>query len=130
MARLLVVEDDPDIRELVVARLQRARHAVVAADNAEAALDVVRDRGAPDVAILDVGLPGTDGMQLLQQIRDLVGNGQLPAVFLSARVQEEEIARGRGMGAVYLTKPFVASALISTVDRLVSAVHGEAATSW
>ncbi|MDA8393302.1 MAG: response regulator [Actinomycetota bacterium] len=130
MARLLVVEDDPDILDLVVKRLQRARHAVVAAGNAEAALEVVREKGAPEVAILDVGLPGMDGMQLLQRLRDLVGNDQLPAVFLSARVQEEEIARGRRMGAIYLTKPFVASALLSTVERLIGSVQDGVGSTW
>ncbi len=117
MANVLVVEDDADIRLLVSARLRNAGHRVVSAADCGEALAVVAERGVPDVAVLDVGLPGTDGFALLEQLRKAPGAAGLPAVFLSARVQEADIERGRSLGAYYLTKPFVATALINTVAR-------------
>ncbi|MDP9418210.1 MAG: response regulator [Actinomycetota bacterium] len=119
MANVLVVEDDADIRSLVALRLRSAGHRVITAGDATEALSMVAERGAPDVAVLDVGLPGTDGFGVLEQLRATPGAAALPAVFLSARVQDADIERGRAMGAYYLTKPFVASALINTVARCV-----------
>ncbi len=117
MANVLVVEDDADIRALVAARLRNAGHRVVVAADGADALAVVAERGTPDVAVLDVGLPGLDGFDLLEQLRSTPGAAELPAVFLSARVQDADIERGRAMGAYYLTKPFVATALINTVAK-------------
>ncbi len=117
MAKVLVVEDDVDIRALVVARLRGAGHKVIAAANGGEAVAVVTGRGRPDVAVLDIGLPGADGFEVLADLRHATGASDLPAVFLSARVQQADIDRGRSMGAYYLTKPFVASALLSTVER-------------
>ena len=117
MARVLVVDDDPDILRLVQMRLAANGHAVLCAGSAAEAFSVLETSGAPDVVVLDVGLPGTDGLELLQQLRDREELAGLPAVFLSARVSEEDVARGRALGATYLTKPFVATALLTAIDR-------------
>ena len=119
MARILVVEDDPDIRELVALRLRGHGHRTVAVASAPEALEGLDDRGPPDVAVLDVMLPGMNGLDLLREIRARDGCTELPAVFLSARVQEHEVQAGRDLGAVYLTKPFVASALLSAIERVL-----------
>ncbi len=118
MANVLLVEDDADIRALVSMRLRNAGHRVISAGDGVEALAVVAERGTPDVAVLDVGLPGTDGFAVLEQLRTETGT-QVPAVFLTARVQDADIERGRAMGAYYLTKPFVATALISTVAKCI-----------
>lgn len=117
MARILAVEDDPDILMLVRARLRGAGHQVVTATSGAETLALVAERGAPDVVVLDVGLPGMDGLELLTRLRELPDCSTLPAVFLSARVQESDVAAGIELGATYLTKPFVASALIKAVER-------------
>jgi CheY-like chemotaxis protein len=117
MARLLVVEDDTDIRELVLARLRSVGHRAVGVGNADAALALVEERGAPELFLLDIGLPDIDGYTLLERLRARLDCVSVPAIFLSARVQPQDIERGRAMGAMYLTKPFVANALFSAVEK-------------
>lgn len=97
-------------------RLLRAGHQVMPADCATAALALIDGGGTPDVAVLDVGLPGLDGLELLDAIRERPGLGSLPAVFLSARVMPDDIAKGRAKGAAYLTKHFVPSELLGAVE--------------
>ena len=119
MSKLLVVDDDPDILALVQLRLQRAGHRVLGAASGAEALAIVAERGAPDLAVLDVSMPGMSGLELLSTLRQRQG-AEVPAVFLSARVQPEDIERGRALGASYLTKPFVASALLNAVERALA----------
>lgn len=118
MARVLVVDDDHDILTLVEHRLRKGGHKVIAVSTGQEALDVVAERGAPDVAVLDVTMPGMDGLELLRRLRGYEGLGALPAIFLSARVQPEDIAAGRALDATYLTKPFSGVALLKAVDRV------------
>ena len=125
MARVLVVEDEPTMRELVAARLKAAGHQIVAADSGAAAVDIVTRRGAPDVAVLDVGLPDTDGYTLLASLRDAAGAKRFGAVFLSGEIEQAAIDRGHGMGAIYLTKPFIASALLKAIDQAISPVEAD-----
>ena len=119
MARVLVVDDDPDILGLVQARVRQHGHQAVGAASAEEALELVAQRGSPDVAVLDVNMPGMNGFDLLQALRSKDGMEDLPVIFLSAGVQPEEIEAGRTLGATYLTKPFIASALLNAIDRAV-----------
>lgn len=119
MARVMVVDDDPDIAELVERRLRADGHQTVRAANGEEALKLVAEKGAPDVAVLDVTMPGMSGMELLQKLRDQLADPELPVVFLSGRVQPDDIEAGRALGARYLTKPFVASALLKAVNDCV-----------
>ncbi len=116
MARVLIVDDDPDILGFVQRRVQSAGHNVIAVGSAEEALTVVNTKGPPDVAVLDVGLPGLNGLQLLRALREQDAMTRLPAIFLSALVQPDDIKAGRSLGAAYLTKPFIASALLSKID--------------
>lgn len=126
MARVLVVEDDPDVRGLVTTRCRKAGHQVVEVADAAAALEVLAERGAPDVAVLDVGLPHVDGFELLGRIRALPGLADVPVIFLTARVLPADVERGRALGATYLTKPFVASALLAAIDRVTTVAD----TTW
>lgn len=118
MAKVLVVDDDPDIVELISLRLGSRGHKVMTAGRGTEALQIVAERGAPDLAVLDVTLPTMTGLELLVKLREATGDPELPAVFLSGRVAPEDIAAGRALGARYLTKPFVASALLKAVDEL------------
>ncbi len=116
MARVLVVDDEPDIRELITLRLRAAGHTVVAASSPQAALAVVGEQGNPDLAVLDVDMPGMDGFALLRLLR--TRQSDLPVIFVTARPGAEVLVRATG--GVYLAKPFTGAALRTAVDRAVS----------
>jgi DNA-binding response OmpR family regulator len=118
VARLLVVEDDPDVRDLISMRLVMVGHRVIAMPDADLALDSVEQFGAPDAYVLDVGLPGMDGFALLGKLRE--NDLRAPAIFVSASALDRDIMRGRELGAAYLTKPFAAHALLDAVDEAVT----------
>jgi len=124
MSRVLVVDDDPNLRELVSLRLQKAGHRVLTAASAGEALAMVDERGAPDVVVLDVAMPGMTGFELLPALCALDRMDALPAIFLSGRVEQHHIEAGRAMGATYLTKPFSANALTKTIEKLATVQAG------
>lgn len=117
MAKILVVDDDTDIRTLIETRLRRLGHRVVSAGSGEEALTVIAEKGAPELVVLDVLMPGMTGLELLATIRQDPDLNRVPAVFLSGRILESDIEAGRALGATYLTKPVVLSALASAVDK-------------
>jgi CheY-like chemotaxis protein len=124
MSRVLVVDDDPNLRHLVSVRLQKAGHRVLDAESAAGALAVMSERGAPDVVVLDVTMPGMSGLELLPVMRDLEGCEELPAIFLSGRVGHDDVEAGRALNATYLTKPFSATALTRAIERLTPVEAG------
>jgi CheY-like chemotaxis protein len=124
LANILVVEDEPDILRLVLMQLQLAGHRATGARSAQEALELVAREGPPDVAVLDVAMPEMNGLELLRRLRDQDGAADLPVIFLSARVQPENIAAGEALGAIYLTKPFEATALLGAIDRSVGRRDG------
>ncbi|HYN98019.1 MAG TPA: response regulator [Pilimelia sp.] len=109
MARVLVVDDEPDVRDLIVRRLRADGHDVTTADNAPGALAAVAIHGLPDAAVLDVDLPGMDGVALLAELRRL--RPDLPAVFLTVLWSGDDVARMRLAGGIYVAKPFTAASL-------------------
>ncbi len=127
MAKVLVVEDTPELRALLEVRLGRSGHLVLSAASGQDALELLAEKGPPDVAVLDVVMPGMTGLELHTRLRADPAYATIPVIFLSARVQPEDIAAGRSLGAVYLTKPVVISALTSAIDRVLqpaSAISG------
>lgn len=118
MARLLVVDDEPDMCDLLVRRLGRLGHEVLAADSAAAAAEMVDRHGKPDAVILDVDMPGTDGFGLLEQLRDR--HGGLPALFITVLWHGDVHSRIQRLGAVFVAKPFTAAQLQAGVDRLLA----------
>jgi DNA-binding response OmpR family regulator len=130
MSRIMVVDDDPNLRDLVAIRLQKAGHKVLTAGSAGEALAIVDQRGAPDVVVLDVLMPGMTGFELLPALRSIHGMEELPAIFLSGRVEEHHIRAGRAMGAAYLTKPFSANALTKTIAKLSQREVAVAPAGW
>ncbi len=117
MSRVLVVDDDPNMRDLVSIRLRKAGHRVLTAESGAAALVILDQQGAPDVAVLDVTMPGMTGLELLPAMRQRAGLATLPAVFLSGRIHDADIEAGRALDAAYLTKPFSGIALLNAVAR-------------
>jgi DNA-binding response OmpR family regulator len=115
MARILVIEDDADIAELIVHYLQNAGHTTVRLSNG---LDVVRQlRGDPiDLVLLDVMLPGINGMAVCDAIRADAGTAHLPIIMLTARGEEADRVAGLERGADdYVTKPFSPKELVARV---------------
>jgi DNA-binding response OmpR family regulator len=103
---ILVADDDPDILTLVTVRLERAGYAVVTARDGEEAVQVALDR-RPDLAVLDVMMPRADGYEATRRLRGHSETSRMPIILLTARVQEEDIARGIEAGADdYVMKPF------------------------
>lgn len=130
MTRVLLVEDDPDLRAMVEVRLRRLGHLVVSVGSALEALEVLTGRGVPDVLVLDVLMPGMSGLDLLVRLRQDPAFATLPAVFLSGRVLPEDIAAGRALGATYLTKPVVITALAAAIEQSLTVSAGLGDGSW
>ena len=130
MARLLVVDDDPDTVKIVSFRLQAKGHRVVGTTSAREALDAVASLGHPDVVILDVTMPDMTGLDLLAALRAIEGLDTLPAIFLSARVLPADIEAGRALGASYLTKPFIASALLASIEDALATTLNTHNSGW
>lgn len=117
MARILVVDDEQDVLELIVRRLRGDGHEVLSAGSGTGALDAVALHGQPDAAILDVDLPGMDGIELLHRLREL--RAGLPAMFLTVLWDGEVVARVRDTGALYIRKPFTIESLRTALDMVL-----------
>jgi CheY-like chemotaxis protein len=130
MAQILIADDDPDLRGLVEYRLRKAGHEVLAASDGASALAAVGAHGRPDLAVLDVAMPGMSGLELLAALRTRADLRELPAIFLSARILPSDIAAGRALGASYLTKPFVAPSLMAAVAAALGEEQPERAPAW
>ena len=112
MNRVLLVEDDPTIREMTRMTLERDGFVVETAGDGQAGLDAF-DRGTPEVVLLDVMLPGTDGLEVCRRIR---ADHPTPIIMLSARGEELDKVLGLELGADdYVTKPFSPRELVSRV---------------
>lgn len=120
MAKVLIVEDRADARALLTLRLRQSGHKVLSAGSGEEALLLLADKGPPDVAVLDVMMPGMTGLELHSKLREDTTLARVPVIFLSGRVQDDDIAAGRQLGATYLTKPFVVAALNTAIDRALN----------
>jgi len=124
-ARILVVDDEPQIRRFVVISLRAQGYSVAEAGGGRAALESLATLGA-DLVILDLGLPDLDGLDVL---RDLRGWSEVPVIVLSVRASEGEKVRALDAGANdYVTKPFGVqelSARIRALLRLRAAADGE-----
>ena len=126
MARVLVVDDDPDLLTLIGAQLRQHGHRVTTAAASHEALLIVEHDGAPDIAVLDVTMPKMNGLELLQRLRAREDAKELPAIFLSGRAAPKDIKAGEALGAVYLAKPYEIRDLLAAIDRLVV----PAASGW
>jgi DNA-binding response OmpR family regulator len=114
--RILVVDDDPDIRGLLRELLDRRGFSVLEARDGQEALRAVFDQ-RPDLVVLDVQMPGLDGWKTLERIREL---SDVPVVMLTARATELEKTRGLRAGADdYVTKPFGRQELLARVEALL-----------
>jgi len=120
VARILVVEDDHVIRELLVVNLKMEGHEAVTAADGNEALEAVVSRH-PDVVLLDMMLPGLDGWEVTSRLKADSRTCRIPIVALSARAMQADIDRGRELGVDhYVTKPFDPIDLMKLVESLTS----------
>jgi DNA-binding response OmpR family regulator len=116
MKTVLVVEDESQIAQIVRDYLQHAGFAVITAADGRVALARVRER-RPDLILLDLGLPGIDGMEVARQLRQ---SGSTPIIMLTARVEETDRLRGLDAGADdYITKPFSPREVVARVRAVL-----------
>ena len=123
MARILIADDDLDIRELVEFKLLSLGHDVEVVADGQAALAACRAR-RPDLAVLDVMMPGLSGLDAVAAIRADPQLAGLPVILLTARAQEDDVATGLEAGADdYVTKPFSPRELAQRVEDQIGRAH-------
>jgi DNA-binding response OmpR family regulator len=116
METVLVVDDEPTIRDVVVQYLRREGYATLEAGDGDAARELL-EREWPNLVVLDLMLPGTDGLALCRWIRD---RSQLPVIMLTARGEEADRIVGLELGADdYVTKPFSPRELVARVRSVL-----------
>lgn len=120
MARIVVADDDVDIRELVEFKLSTMGHDIVAVGDGAAAIEACRAQ-LPDLCVLDVMMPGVSGLDAIRMIRADPELRELPVILLTARAQESDVSIGFDSGADdYITKPFSPRELASRVAALLA----------
>ena len=116
---ILIVEDEPDIREMLRFHLHRAQFNVLSAANSAEAIRYLED-SPPSVAIIDWMLPGMSGIELAKRIRDNQATGEMPIIILTARSGEADKLQGFNYGIDdYITKPFSPRELVARVHALL-----------
>jgi DNA-binding response OmpR family regulator len=116
---VLIADDDPDIRDLVGFRLERAGCNVMRAADGEEALRLAKQR-PPDVCVLDVMMPKLDGLGVTRALRDRAETERVPVVLLTARAADDDVTRGFDAGADdYLRKPFSPQELRARVQAIL-----------
>lgn len=117
--RILVVDDEEDILELVAFNLKREGYQVASADSGEKALDLARSE-APALIVLDLMLPGMDGLEVARHLKADARTGHIPIIMLTAKGEEADIVTGLELGADdYLTKPFSPRVLLARVKAVL-----------
>jgi DNA-binding response OmpR family regulator len=126
VATILVVDDEPRIVQLVRDYLEHGGFTVLTASSGPAALRTART-GRPDLVVLDLGLPGLDGLDVARSLRR---EGEVPIIMLTARTEESDKLVGLELGADdYLTKPFSPKELVARVRAVLRRAEGLAAPS-
>lgn len=128
MKKVLILEDEVNIRSFVVINLQRAGYDTIEAGTGAQALEQLRDNPDVGVAILDIMLPDIDGFEVCRNIR--ATNKQIGIIMLTARTQEMDKVTGLMTGADdYVTKPFSPAELTARIDALYRRLGGDSAAS-
>lgn len=128
MKKVLIMEDEVNIRSFVVINLQRAGYEVVEAGAGDEALEKIRQHPDIGVAILDIMVPGIDGFEVCRRIR--ATNKQMGVIMLTARTQEMDKITGLMTGADdYVTKPFSPAELTARIDALFRRIGSDVAAA-
>jgi len=121
--QILVIEDETDIREMLSLRLKKERFIVSEAGDGMSGLKKALEE-QPDLVILDLMLPFTNGLDVLRKLRDNRKTAQLPVIIVSAKGEESDVVVGLELGADdYVTKPFNMSVLLARINALLRRLH-------
>jgi CheY-like chemotaxis protein len=127
MTKILIAEDERDIRDLIAFTLKFAGYDIVTANNGEEAVQLTKQE-LPDLVITDVRMPKMTGYEACKQIKADPATQHIPVVFLSAKGQEAEVQTGLDSGAdEYLLKPFAPDQLTRKVADILATVKGKPA---
>ena len=120
MAKIVIAEDEPDIRELIAFTLRFAGHEVITGTNGEEGY-LLAKKELPDLVMLDVRMPKMTGYEACKNIKAEPTTTHIPVVFLSAKGQESEIEQGLAAGAEeYLLKPFAPDQLTERIKAVLT----------
>lgn len=120
MATILVVDDEPHVRELIKDTLELEDHDVQEAVDGPSAQEILRGDELPDCVILDIMMPGISGLDVLTELRAEPATKTLPVILLTAMTDDATTWAGWSAGAnVFLPKPFDPGALLDWIDRVL-----------
>lgn len=126
MAKILIAEDERDIRDLITLTLRFAGHEVIATPNGEEAFNKAQET-IPDLIMMDVRMPRMTGYEACRRMKEIDALKPIPVIFLSAKGQESEVAAGLEAGAVeYILKPFAPNQLTERVAAILEKYKPEA----
>jgi len=121
-AKIFIIEDEPDLVQALVIRLKAEGYQAMFAEDGISALERARAE-KPDLILLDICLPGRDGFEVFQQLRQDPATERIPIVFLTARSSVEDRQKARHLGAAgYIIKPFQWASLIKPLHDVLSAL--------
>lgn len=125
MAKILIAEDELDIRNLIIFTLKSAGHEITAATNGEDALQKAFEMAAqdnlPDLILMDVRMPRMTGYEACEKMKADPQLAEVPVAFLSAKGQEAEVQQGFDAGAIdYIIKPFAIDQLVHKIGQLLN----------
>jgi two-component system alkaline phosphatase synthesis response regulator PhoP len=116
MAKILIAEDERDIRELIAFTLQFAGYQVISTNNGEEAFETAKYE-IPDLILLDIRMPRMTGYEACSHLKAELSTKHIPVIFLSAKGQEAEVQTGLDLGATdYIVKPFSPDQLVNRIQ--------------
>lgn len=117
--KIMVIEDEPDIVEVITYNLSREGFQVLSANDGEEGLDRTRDE-SPDLVLLDLMLPGLDGVELCRRLKSEPRTRRIPIIMVTAKGDESDVVLGLGVGADdYIKKPFSPKELVARVKAVL-----------
>ena len=118
--RILVIDDEVAVQNLIQSLLERFGYEMVRALNVATAVQILRQKPLPDLVLLDMMLPDVDGLELLRQIRETKVFDSMPVIIISALADSDQIRKGLEIGADrYITKPGLGHNLLKTVQDVL-----------
>lgn len=126
--KVVVIDDSPEITEVVSLcfQLRWSGTSILSAEDGNKGLELI-EAESPDIVILDIGLPGIDGFQVLRELRQF---SQVPVIMLTVKGKDTDVARGLELGADdYITKPFSHIELVARTQAVLRRVQGKSASS-